>query len=126
MDYQRIVQHLSLVNENDLFEIKILFLFICIDIEPRQLEPVEFIVSGSATGAHNILEQYPTSSTSNFTTKQRTVTSRENLSYNDQMRHIESSQNYAPYFINSLRDKTVREGEPVLFEIIVSGKVRIC
>jgi hypothetical protein len=91
------------------------------DIEPRQLEPVEFIVSGSATGAHNILEQYPTSSTSNFTTKQRTVTSRENLSYNDQMRHIESSQNYAPYFINSLRDKTVREGEPVLFEIIVSA-----
>jgi hypothetical protein len=75
---------------------------------------------------NNRLEQYPGStSMSNFTTTQRTVTSRENLSYNDQIKHVESSQNYAPYFINSLRDQTVREGEPVLFEIIISGKVLI-
>jgi hypothetical protein len=83
---------------------------------------VEFIVSGSATGVNNTLQQYPTSSTSNFTTTQRTVTSRENMSYNDQMRNIDPNQSYAPYFINSLRDQAVREGEPVLFEIVVSGK----
>jgi len=103
-------------------KLKFIFIFVYIDIEPRQLEPVEFIVSGSATGVNNTLQQYPTSSTSNFTTTQRTVTSRENMSYNDQMRNIDSNQSYAPYFINSLRDQAVREGEPVLFEIVVSGK----
>ena len=28
---------------------------------------------------------------------------------------------YAPYFIVSLHDHTVREGEPILFEVVVSG-----
>ena len=75
---------------------------------------------------NNRLEQYAgSSSMNNFTTTQRTVTSRENMSYSDQMKHLESNQNYAPYFINSLHDQTVREGEPVLFEIIISGKILI-
>jgi len=91
------------------------------DIEPRQLEPVEFIVSGSATGVNNTLQQYPGSSTSNFASTQRTVTSSENIDYNSQTMNMDSSENYAPYFINSLSDQTVREGEPVLFEIVISA-----
>lgn len=35
---------------------------------------------------------------------------------------FDSNQNYAPYFIVSLRDHTVQEGEPVIFEVTVSGK----
>ena len=99
-----------------------MYIFLCIDIEPRQLEPVEFIVSGSVTGMNNTLEQYPTSGMSNVTTTQRTVTTRENIGYNNESVNIDSSQSYAPYFLNSLRDQTVREGEPVLFEIVISGK----
>ena len=58
---------------------------------------------------------------SSVTTTQRTVTTtRENTGYNNAS--IDSSQNYAPYFLSSLRDQTVKEGEPVLFEIVVSGK----
>jgi formylmethanofuran:tetrahydromethanopterin formyltransferase len=55
------------------------------------------------------------------TTTKRTVTSRENMDYNEALKHG-ANQSYAPYFLNSLRDQTVREGESVLFEIVISGK----
>lgn len=85
------------------------------------MEPVEFIVSGSLTGANNTLQQYPTSGVSNMTTTtQRTVTTRENTAYNNAS--MDAGQSYAPYFLVSLRDQTVKEGEPVLFEIVISGK----
>lgn len=129
VDFQTIVQLLSLVKK--IFEIiLVIFISIYLDIEPRHLEPVEFIVSGSATGIHNTLEQqYPNSSntTGNLTTQtststtKRTVTSRDNTGYNETI-NIGSNQSYAPYFITSLRDQTVKEGESVLFEIVVSGK----
>lgn len=55
-------------------------------------------------------------------TKQ-TVTSRETRGYNTSTNtNINQDQSYAPYFIQSLRDQTVREGESVLFEVVVSGK----
>lgn len=58
---------------------------------------------------------------SNITTTQQTVTTtRQNTGYNNAS--LDSSQNYAPYLLSSLRDQTVKEGEPILFEIIVSGK----
>ncbi|UJR28306.1 hypothetical protein I4U23_009551 [Adineta vaga] len=94
------------------------------EIEPRQLEPVEFIVSGSATGVNNRLEQYSNGSTNNFattsTTTKRTMSSSENTNYYGKT-NIDSNQNYAPYFISSLHDQTVREGESILFEIVVSA-----
>jgi hypothetical protein len=34
----------------------------------------------------------------------------------------DQNQSYAPYFIASLRDQIVHEGESVLFEIVVSGR----
>ncbi|CAF0775682.1 unnamed protein product [Adineta steineri] len=99
------------------------------EIEPRQLEPVEFIVSGSLTGNNNRLEQYSsggtnhlttTTTTTTSTTNKRTMASTENTNY-DTTKNIGSNENYAPYFISSLHDQTVREGESVLFEIVVSA-----
>jgi len=91
-----------------------------LEIEPRHLEPVEFIVSGSLTGANNTLEQYSSGGTSNLTTKTRTITSKENTGYNG-TRNTGSDQSYAPYFIVSLHDETVREGESIFFGVAVSG-----
>lgn len=98
---------------------------LCLDIEPRQLEPVEFVVSGSATGVNNRLEQYSNSSTNNFartttSSNQRTMASSENTNYNSTTKSG-ANDSYAPYFISSLRDQTVREGESVLLEVVVSG-----
>ncbi|CAF0743307.1 unnamed protein product [Adineta steineri] len=98
------------------------------EIEPRQLEPVEFIVSGSLTGNNNRLEQYSsggtnhltTTTTTTTTTNKRTMAATENTNY-DTTKNIGSNENYAPYFISSLHDQTVREGESVLFEIVVSA-----
>ncbi|CAF3449488.1 unnamed protein product [Rotaria socialis] len=93
------------------------------EIEPRQLEPVEFIVSGSITGTNNRLEPYTTNDTSNFTTTtttQRTMSSINNNGYN-QRANMDLNQSYPPYFLASLRDQTVREGESVLFEVVVSA-----
>ena len=92
-----------------------------LDIEPRQLEPVEFIVSGSATGNNNTLQQYASGTTSQTRTTQQTVTSSETMGYGG-TNTTDLNQSYAPYFLLSLRDQTVREGESVLLEIIVSGK----
>ena len=100
------------------------YMILFLEIEPRQLEPVEFIVSGSATGTNNRLEQYSNGNTGNFTTTstttKRTMASSENTNYGGTA-NFSSSENYAPYFISSLRDQTVREGESILFEIVVSG-----
>ncbi len=82
---------------------------------------MEFIVSGSATSGNNRLEQYSNGHTSNLTTSKRTMTSTENTAYNETI-NVGPNQSYAPYFIVSLHDKTVREGESVLLEIVVSGK----
>lgn len=79
---------------------------------------------------NNTLEQYPsgfntgnltTTTTSSSTTTKQTVTSRDNAGYNQTINYG-SNQDYAPYFLTSLRDQTVREGESVLFEITVYGK----
>jgi hypothetical protein len=120
-----------------------LCIFIHLEIEPRQLEPVEFVVSGSATGGNNRLEQYSNGGINrleqysngginrleqysngginNFTTSKRTVTSTENTGYNQTI-NTGSNQSYAPYFIVSLHDRTVTEGESIFFEVVVSGK----
>jgi hypothetical protein len=98
-----------------------LCIFIRLEIEPRQLEPVEFVVSGSATGGNNRLEQYSNGGINNFTTSKRTVTSTENTGYNQTI-NTGSNQSYAPYFIVSLHDRTVKEGESIFFEVVVSGK----
>ncbi|CAF2499044.1 unnamed protein product [Rotaria sp. Silwood2] len=91
------------------------------EIEPRQLAPVEFIVSGSLTGTNNTLEQYSASGTSNLrTTTKQTIQTTDNVNYNERT-NINSNQSYRPYFIVSLHDQTVREGESVLFEIVVSA-----
>lgn len=98
------------------------------DVEPRNLEPVEFIVSGSLTDAYNTLQPYTSSYTGGHTTttttstSQRIMTSRENTDYNNQIINTMSNESYAPYFITSLKDQTVREGQPVLFEVVISGK----
>ena len=90
------------------------------DIEPQHLEPVEFIVSGSATGQNNTLEQYSSGATTTTTTK-RTASTSNNVGYSNTT-NAGPNENYAPYFILSLRDQTVREGESILFEIVVNGK----
>jgi hypothetical protein len=79
------------------------------------------MVSGSLTGYNNTLQQYSSGAASNLTTTKRTVTSSDNIGYNETT-NIGSNQSFAPYFIVSLHDQTVREGESVLFEIVVSGK----
>ncbi|CAF3636008.1 unnamed protein product [Rotaria sordida] len=99
------------------------------EIEPRQLEPVEFIVSGSLTGSKNTLEQYSTGGISNLQTTKRTTTAAkttstttttDNVNYNERT-NIGLNQSYPPYFIVSLHDQTVREGESIVFEVAVSA-----
>lgn len=119
-----------------------IYVYICLDIEPRQLEPVEFIVSGSLTDNYNTLQSYgntytggytntTTTTATNTTTTtnaatERTLTSRNNTGYNNQtINSVSNNQSYAPYFITSLHDQTIREGQPVLFEIVISGKYSI-
>ena len=107
-------------NKNNLF-FSIIELLFCSEIEPRNLEPVEFIVSGSLTGPNNTLEQYSsgTTATTQMRTTQQMTSSNETRGYKT---NNNFNQSYAPYFIASLKDQTVREGESVLFEVMVSGK----
>jgi hypothetical protein len=105
---------------------------------------MEFVVSGGLTGTDR--GGYTTR-----TTTKRTITSSDNEANKRSVIHgirpfdqvdlvlqpdnsISSSstkflttsvgvdQSYTPYFALSLHDQSVREGESVLFEVIVSGK----
>jgi hypothetical protein len=119
-------------------------------IQPRQYQPVEFVVSGGSTG----YDQYSTGTggyTTTTTTTKRKLISTDTGDTNrsvirgirpyDQVdlvlqpdSSISSSsskvlttsigldQNHAPYFALALHDQTAREGESVLFEVVVSGK----
>lgn len=42
----------------------------------------------------------------------------------NQGRTTDLNQSYPPYFLTSVRDQAVREGESVLFEVVVSGKYK--
>ena len=114
--FQTIVQLLLLVKNLEIIEnLKFICFYIDLEIEPRQLEPVEFIVSGSVTGGNNTLaqyssgnnrseqyssgsnrleqysngnnrlEQYSNGNISNLTTSNRTMTSTENTAYNERI-----------------------------------------
>ena len=92
------------------------------DIEPQHLEPMEFIVSGSATGQNNTLEQYASGATTTTTTTTRRTASTSNNAAYSNTTNANPNENYAPYFILSLRDQSVQEGESILFEIVVNGE----
>ena len=129
--------------------------------EPRQYQPVEFLVSGGSGGYNSNVDQYSTGGTGGYTTTRTTTTtttrrllnSSDTGGYNettntsairgirpydqvDLVLQPDSSlsssskvltttvgldQGHVPYFVLSLRDQSVREGESVLFEVIVSG-----
>lgn len=92
----------------------------CLEIEPRQLDPVEFIVSGSLTGQNNNLEPNSNGTMSYARIMKQSTTPAEALGFTT-ARTMDTNESYAPYFILALRDHNVREGHPILFEITVSG-----
>ncbi len=125
-----------------------------LDIQPRQYQPIEFVVSGGLTGYDTTVDQYSTGTggyktTTTTTTTKRKLTSDVGDTNRSVIRGIrpydqvdlvlqpDSSvsssskvlttiigldQGHTPYFVLALHDQTAREGESVLFEVIVSGK----
>lgn len=130
-----------------------------LEIEPRQYQPIEFVVSGgNLSGYNNTIDQYSTNTggyKTTTTTTKRKITSSDTGGggYNETTNRsvirgirpydqvdlvlpgdssISSSskvlttsfgldQGHSPYFSLALHDQTAREGESVLFEVIVSG-----
>jgi len=119
-----------------------------LEIGPRQYQPVEFVVSGGLTGYKDIGDYKTTTTTTkrkitssdtggyNETTNRSVIRGIRPYDQVDLVLQPDSStsssskilttsfgldQDHAPYFSLALHDQTAREGESVLFEIVVSG-----
>ncbi|CAF0760989.1 unnamed protein product, partial [Didymodactylos carnosus] len=82
------------------------------EIEPKYYEPVEFVVSGG--GSATEIDQYGARGEMTSSTKRTTTTSYDTS--------VIDGQDHAPYFVVSLRDYSVKEGEPILFEVMISAQ----
>lgn len=127
------------------------------DSQPRQYQPVEFLVTGGNLSGYNTSVGsggYTTTRTTTTTTRRAYDSSNPNgydettntsviqgirpydqvdliiqpdSSYSSSSKVLSTSvgldQSHAPYFVLSLHDQSIREGNSVLFEVIVSGQI---
>ena len=114
-------------------------------------KPIEFIVSGNLPAYNTIVEEYSTTDNGSQTTTPAKTSMDMSGYYQTKIHDIKPfdqvdlilqpensmtssssskvlktniglDSNHAPYFVLSLHDQTIREGQSVLFEVIVSGK----